>query len=208
MEKTQKKGIIRHIPNALTVGRLVLTVIFLALIVYAGRPDAPPKPANLLLGAFVLFVVTGLTDIVDGYLARRFEVTSKFGRIVDPLADKFLVCGAFFCFAWVNEPKMDTFDFSAMTLNLIRWGSAGIIFAREILVQTIRYIAEGRGVQFGAIWSGKLKMFLQSFGIGTVLIGWAYVTRPWGDWFTLITYGLMVFATVLSGIQSLTRRIK
>jgi len=51
-------------------------------------------------------------------------------------------------------------------------------------------------------------MFLQSFGIGTVIIGWAYVERPWGDWFTLITYALMVFATVLSGIQSLTRRIK
>ncbi len=208
MDKTQTKRIMRHVPNALTLGRLVLTVVFLALIIHAGRPDAPPKPDHLLLGAFVLFVITALTDIVDGHLARRFEVTSKFGRIVDPLADKFLVCGAFFCFAWVNEPKMDTFGFSGMTLDVIRWGTAVTIFAREVVVQTIRYIAESRGVHFGAIWSGKLKMFLQSFGIGTVLIGWAYVSRPWGDWFTLITYALMVFATVLSGIQSLTRRIK
>ena len=206
MEQAQKKGIIRHIPNALTIGRLVLTVIFMGMILYA--PTVGEKPANLLLGAFILFVVTGLTDIVDGYLARKFEVTSKFGRTVDPLADKFLVCGAFFCFAWVNQPRMACFDFSETTMDIIRWAAAVIIFAREIIVQTLRHIAESRGVQFGAIWSGKLKMFLQSFGIGTVIIGWAYVSRPWGDWFTIITYGLMVFATILSGIQSLTRRIK
>ncbi len=206
MEQKQNKGIIRHLPNALTVGRLVLTVIFLGIVLYA--PGVGDKPANLLLGAFILFVVTGLTDIVDGWLARKFEVTSKFGRTVDPLADKFLVCGAFFCFAWVNQPKMACFEFSELTLDIIRWGSAIIIFAREIIVQVLRHIAESRGVQFGAIWSGKLKMFLQSFGIGTVIIGWAYVSRPWGDWFTIITYGLMVAVTILSGIQSVTRRIK
>jgi CDP-diacylglycerol--glycerol-3-phosphate 3-phosphatidyltransferase len=206
MIPSQTKTVMRHIPNALTVGRLVLTLIFLGLIVYA--PSVGEKPAKLLIWAFILFVVTGLTDIVDGYLARRFEVTSRFGRTVDPLADKFLVCGAFFCIAWVNQPKMAAFGFSEMTLDVIRWGTAVIMAAREIFVQTLRHIAESRGVQFGAIWSGKLKMFLQSFGIGTVLIGWAYVSRPWGDWFTIITYALMVFVTMLSGIQSLTRKIK
>ena len=207
-KQAQNKRFMKHIPNALTVGRLFLTVIFLGLIIYAGRPEMPVKPANLLLGAFILFVVTGLTDIVDGHLARKYEVISKFGRMMDPLADKFLVCGAFFCFAWVDQPKMNFFQFSEITLNLIHWGTAIIILAREVLVQTLRHIAENRGVQFGAIWSGKLKMFLQSFGIGTVLIGWAYVSRPWGDWFTLIIYILMMLSTVLSGVQSLTRRIK
>jgi len=207
-EQSKNKGIVKHIPNALTVGRLFLTVIFLGMILYAGRSEAPEKPANLLLGAFILFVVTGLTDIVDGYIARKYEVTSKFGRTMDPLADKFLVCGAFFCFAWVNQPRLACFQFSELTLNVIHWGAAVTILAREVIVQTLRHIAESRGVQFGAIWSGKLKMFLQSFGIGTVLIGWAYVSRSWGDWFTLVTYLLMVIATILSGIQSLTRRIK
>ena len=199
----------KHIPNALTVGRLVLTVILLGLIIYAPK-TGEDKPAKLLLGVWVLFIVTGLTDIVDGYLARKFEVTSKFGRTMDPLADKFLVCGAYFCFAWVGQPLLKCFEFSnsEMIMSTIQWGTAILIFAREIIVQTVRYIAESRGVQFGAIWSGKLKMFLQSFGIGTVIFGWAYVERPWGDWFTLIVYILMIFATILSGIQSLTRRIK
>ncbi len=207
MTKNNDKRIMKHVPNALTVGRLILTVILLGMIIYAPT-TGQEKPANLLLGVFILFVVTGLTDIVDGYLARKFEVTSKFGRTVDPLADKFLVCGAFFCFAIVGQPKFSNFEFQPLTLHLIHWGTAIIIFAREIIVQTLRQIAESRGVQFGAIWSGKLKMFLQSFGIGTVIIAWAYVSRPWGDWFAIITYGLMVFMTIFSGIQSLTRRIK
>ena len=209
MTENGNKSIMKHIPNALTVGRLIMTVILLGLIIYAPK-TGQDKPAGLLLGVWILFIVTGLTDIADGYLARRFEVTSKFGRTMDPLADKFLICGAYFCFAWVGQPLMKCFAFSEseMTMNIIQWGTAIIIFAREIIVQTLRQIAESRGVQFGAIWSGKLKMFLQSFGVGTVLFGWAYVERPWGDWFTLIVYILMVFATILSGIQSLTRRIK
>jgi len=207
MANQDNKRIIRHVPNTLTVGRLFLTAFFLGLIVYAAR-TGEDKPASLLLGAFILFVITGLTDIVDGYIARKYDVTSKFGRTVDPLADKFLVCGAFFCFAYVQQPKLANLALSEGMLDAIRWGTALIIFAREIVVQTLRQIAESRGVQFGAIWSGKLKMFLQSFGIGTVLIGWAYVSRPWGDWFTIVTYILMVAITIFSGVQSLTRRIR
>lgn len=204
MDNKTQKGIIRHIPNALTVGRLILALIFLGIILHAPR-TGQEKPAALLLGAFVLFVVAGLTDIVDGHIARKFNVTSQFGRTVDPLADKILVCGAFFCFAIVAQPRLAGFGWSETTLHLIRWGTAVILFAREIIVQTMRHIAESRGVNFGAVVYGKIKMFLQSFGIGTVIIGWAFVERPWGDWFTLVIYVLMVIMTIQSGIQALRR---
>lgn len=204
MEKEKYKRIFRHIPNALTVGRLFLTLIVLGLILYAPS-TGEAKPAGVLLTAFILFVVAGLTDILDGYLARLFDVSSRFGRIVDPLADKILVCGSFICFAIVSQPRFTIFDFSDTTLALIHWGTVVALCAREIGVQTLRYIAEARGINFGAVVSGKVKMFLQAFGIGTVLIGWAYVSRPWGDWFTIITYFLMVTATIYSGIDSLRR---
>lgn len=207
MDKKPNKGIIRHIPNALTVGRLVLTLIFLGMVLYAPR-TGQDKPAGFLTAAFVLFVVAGLTDIVDGHLARKFDVTSQFGRTVDPLADKILVCGAFFCFALVAQPRLANFGWSDITLHLIRWGTAVILFAREIVVQTLRQIAEARGVNFGAVVYGKIKMFLQSFGIGTVLIGWAFVSREWGDWFTLVTYFLMVLMTILSGVHALRRAMR
>ncbi len=197
----------RHVPNALTIGRLVMTVVFLVMIVMAGRMDEP-KPSGFLLVVFVLFVVAGLTDIVDGYIARKFEATSKLGRILDPLADKFLVCGSFVCFAIAGHPIFGNFDWSPLTVSLIGWSTAIIIVAREATVTVRRQLAESRGIPFGAIASGKIKMFLQSFGIGTVLIGWAYVSREWGDWFTLVTYILMVSATVISGIESIRRPIK
>ena len=119
---TEKQNMMKHIPNALTVGRLIMTVILLGLILYAPK-TGQDKPGNLLLGVWILFIVTGLTDIADGYLARKFEVTSKFGRTMDPLADKFLVCGAYFCFAWVGQPLLKCFAFSELTLSIIQWGT-------------------------------------------------------------------------------------
>lgn len=206
MDKKDKKGIIRHIPNALTVGRLVLTAVFLGMILYAPTLEQD-KPAGFLTAAFVLFVVTGLTDIVDGHLARKYEVTSQFGRMVDPLADKFLVCGAFVCFAIVAQPRLTHFGWPETTLHVFRWGTAFVLLAREVVVQTLRQIAESRGIAFGAVASGKIKMFLQSFGIGTVVIGWAFVSRAWGDWFTLVVYILMAAMTIISGIEALRRPV-
>ncbi len=172
-----EKGIIRFVPNALTLLRVVLTVIFLVMLIMAGRMD-DDKPANFLTIAFILFVIAALTDIVDGKVARKYNVTSKFGRLVDPLADKVLVCGAFICFALSGQPKLANFQLADGWLPLIQWGMAAILTARELAVTVIRHLAESRGINFGAVWSGKIKMFVQSFGIGTVVIGWAHVSRP------------------------------
>ena len=207
MDPQTDKKIIRHIPNILTVGRFVLTGVFLWMIIYAPRLEEP-KPANFLLVAFILFVVTGLTDIIDGHIARKYEVTSKFGRIADPLADKFLVCGAFICLAITGRPELANINIAPMTMEIFRWSTAIIILAREIIVTIYRQIAESRGIDFGAVASGKIKMFLQAFGIGTVIFKWAYVTRPWGDWFTIVTFLLMIIATIVSGVESMQRPIK
>lgn len=201
------KGIIRHIPNALTVGRLVLTVIFLSMILYTPKLGVE-HPSNFLLVTFILFVVTGVTDIIDGKLARAFNVTSKFGRIVDPLADKFLVCGAFLCFAIVGQPTMYQLDISPQIMDFFRWSAVAIIIARELLVTIIRHIAESRGINFAATVSGKLKMFLQSFTIGAIIMGWAYVSREWGDWFKIQLYLLMLASTIISGFRAVRRSTK
>lgn len=194
-------------PNALTMGRLVMTLILLGMVLYAPMLDRP-KPSGYLLVVFIMFVVTAMTDIVDGYIARKFEVTSKFGRIADPLADKVLVCGAFLCFAIVSRPVFANLFFYGPMDSIIRWGAFAVITAREVWVTIARHIAESRGINFGAKWSGKLKMFLQSFGIGTVLIKWAYTERAWADWFTLAVYILIITVTIYSGIAYSLRKIK
>lgn len=207
MEQQRSTGIIRHLPNALTVARLIMTVLFLGLILYAPR-TGQAKPAGILMTAFALFVLAGLTDIIDGPIARRFNVTSRFGRVVDPLADKVLVCGSFVCFAVVGQPLLANFHLPEWLGHTIRWGTALLLLGREVIVQTLRHIAEARGVPFGAVISGKIKMFVQSFGIGTVLIGWAFVSRTWGDWFTLITYLIVLGVTLYSGLEALRRPIR
>jgi len=192
---------LRFIPNILTFGRLVLTIVFLVMILYS--PHVANKTVFLDI-AFVLFVVAGLTDIVDGIAARRFNVTSKFGRMVDPLADKVLVCGTFICFAIIGEPKL--FGLGTVSLAVIHWSVAGILIARETYVTVLRHIAEARGVSFAATMSGKVKMFLQSFTIGTVIIKTAHVqTAMWGYWFTTVTFVIMLAATVISGLRATQR---
>jgi CDP-diacylglycerol--glycerol-3-phosphate 3-phosphatidyltransferase len=162
-----------------------------------------PFPGYLDI-AFILFVVAGLTDIVDGTIARKLNVASKFGRMLDPLADKVLVCGAFICFAIIGRPRL--FNLSQITLAAIQWTVVGIIILREVYVTVLRHIAEARGVNFAATVSGKIKMFLQSFAIGTVVIKIAHVqTEAWGNWFTSVVYILMLTATVLSGLRATQR---
>ncbi len=192
---------LRLIPNILTFGRLVLTIVFLVMILYS--PHVANKSMFLDI-AFVLFVVAGLTDIVDGIAARRFNVTSKFGRMVDPLADKVLVCGTFICFAIIGEPKL--FDLGPGALAAIQWSVAGILIAREAYITALRHIAEAHGVNFAATISGKVKMFLQSFAIGTVIIKMAHAqTVTWGYWFTTVTFVIMLAVTVISGLRAAQR---
>jgi CDP-diacylglycerol--glycerol-3-phosphate 3-phosphatidyltransferase len=192
---------LRLIPNILTFGRLVLTAVFLVMILYS---PYVAKKVFFLDVAFVLFVVSGLTDIVDGIAARRFNVASKFGRMLDPLVDKVLVCGAFVCFAVIGEPKL--FDLDGRILSVILWLVAGVLIAREAYVTVLRHIAEAKGVNFAATVSGKIKMFTQSFAIGTVIIKMAHVqTATWGYWFTTATFLIMLAATIYSGLRATQR---
>jgi len=195
---------VRFIPNILTFGRLVLTVVFLVMILYSPCIENNQSKALFLTVGFVLFVIAGLTDIVDGIVARKYNVTSKFGRMVDPLADKVLVCGSFISFAIIGEPKL--FNLGPGVLAAIQWSAAGILIAREAYVTTLRHIAEARGINFAATVSGKLKMFLQSFAIGTVVIKMGHApTAAWGYWFTTVTFVLMLAVTIISGIRATKR---
>ena len=203
MDTKGDNRLVRLIPNALTFARLILTLAFLAMVLYAPH-TGEAKPATLLMIAFTLFVVAGITDMVDGPVARAFGVTSKFGRIVDPLADKILVVGAFLCFAIVKQPTFMNIC-NPITAAAIQWATAGVILVREVFVTILRHVAEARGVSFAATVSGKVKMFIQAFGIGTVMVKWAFVSRTWGDWFTIVTFAIVLLVTVVSGVKSLQR---
>jgi CDP-diacylglycerol--glycerol-3-phosphate 3-phosphatidyltransferase len=193
---------LKLVPNILTFGRLVLTILFLGMLLYI--PSAKDRIFTFDV-AFTIFMIAGLTDIADGPIARKLNVTSKLGRMLDPLADKILVCGSFICFALIHEPSL--FTISDTYMNIIRWGIVAILIGREGYVTILRHAAEAKGIDFRAVASGKIKMFLQSLAVGSVLIKSAHVqTAAWGNWFTAITFLLMLTVTVISG-YSATRRI-
>jgi CDP-diacylglycerol--glycerol-3-phosphate 3-phosphatidyltransferase len=168
----------RQVPNALTALRLVLAGVFFVLLSfyqYEGRGDPV-----LLSSAFTVYVVALVTDWLDGYLARKWDAGSAFGRVVDPFADKILVLGAFIFFAGKNfiipidaehavEP---TSRWVVKTITGVAPWMVVLLLARELLVTSLRGMSEAGGQSFGAVWAGKFKMGFQS---GTVLAILTYV---------------------------------
>ena len=195
---------LKLVPNILTFGRLVLTILFLGMLLYI--PHAKDKIFTFD-AAFTVFMIAALTDIADGPIARKLNVTSKLGRMLDPLADKILVCGAFLCFAIIREPSL--FTISETHMNVIRWAIAAILIGREGYVTILRHAAEAKGIDFRAVASGKIKMFLQSFAVGAVLIKSAHApTVTWANWVTAITFLIMLTVTIVSGFSATRRTAK
>lgn len=173
----------RAAPNLLTAARVVLAIAFFAVLApwkYHKSPlvDGSGVDAWLLVAAG-LFTVAAVTDWLDGYLARRWNAVTTFGRIMDPFADKFLVIGAFvflagpgFTFygtdAVLHFPGRPTPPVGSVT-GVQAWMVA-VILGRELLVTSIRAEVEGRGGSFAATMSGKAKMVLQCACVPTVLV--------------------------------------
>ena len=150
----------RNLPNALTILRLILAAAFFAALNLYDFPDG-----NILWAhaANALFVLAVITDALDGYLARRWDVVSAFGRLMDPFCDKVLVLGAFIYLAGPNFEMSDAAangETLTMASGLYTW-MVILILARELLVTGIRGVIESAGVSFGSMLSGKLKMILQ-----------------------------------------------
>ena len=160
-----------RLPNALTLLRLVLAAGFFAILSIYRFPD---HNQWVLPVALVAFVVAAVTDALDGWLARKWNAISVFGRIMDPFADKILILGAFVILAGPNFAA----PFGGAATGLESW-MVIIIIARELLVTTIRAVCESRGIDFSASVTGKLKMIAQSVGVPVLLfLVWQFVGIP------------------------------
>lgn len=131
-----------NLPNLLTVTRILLIPVFVMLF-------STPSPERSVAAA-VVFVVASVTDLLDGYLARRSGQVTKLGKLLDPIADKLLVLSALI-----------------LLVNIDRVGAlvAIVIIAREVAVTGIRAIAAGEGMIIPAETTGKYKMVLQVVAI-------------------------------------------
>ena len=147
-----------NIPNTLTILRVIFAIVVFTMIGLA-RYDI----------ALLFFLLAAGTDALDGWWARRFKQITVFGRIMDPFADKFLICCAFVCLVAVPEMTSDKDGGYPAWLMLQPW-MAIVILARELLVTSLRAFIEGTGGDFSAKWIGKLKMVFQCAAIVLALL--------------------------------------
>lgn len=195
----------RNLPNLITAFRLLLAVLLFAVLglVHCGRgvAVAPGSIAAWAQGAerllfnvsLAIFLLAAFSDVADGYVARRWGLTTDFGRIVDPFADKVVVCGAFVMLIPIEEARVGA------------W-MVVLILARELLVDGLRGFAESRGVAFPASAAGKAKMLTQS-----VCLAWLLGTlanfrgQPWAEGIGQALLWTTVLVTVASGAVYVAR---
>ncbi|MFN0011483.1 MAG: CDP-alcohol phosphatidyltransferase family protein [Phycisphaerales bacterium] len=214
------------LPNSLTASRVLMALVFFVVLTlwrYDGSSASKGQTDWWLNLAAALFIVAGLTDVLDGYLARRWQAETVFGRIMDPFADKILVIGALVFLAgpdfWVPLARHKGFSGAGIQASGIYPWMVVLIVGRELLVTSIRGVLESQGVRFGSDWSGKLKMFCQSVCIPTALVGIAVTNvvpvltpegerAPWGRWTIDITVWITVAVTALSGVPYVIRCLR
>ena len=176
-EFSLKRSAIFNIPNRITLSRLFLAIVFFVFLTY--------RYFNV---AFVIFLVAAVTDWLDGYLARKCELSTDLGRLVDPFVDKVIICGTFIIFVHLAKEI------------IVPWMVITIV-AREFLVSSIRGFSESKGIKFASnIW-GKTKMFIQSWTICAIILYYAHFENvTWAEYMVSAFIWITVIVTIGSGM--------
>lgn len=155
----------------LTLLRMFLTVPF---IISCLTEEGELKTVSL-----IIFSLASLTDYLDGRIARSQNIVTDAGKLLDPIADKILITGAFVSFVQLGKVPA--------------W-IAIVVIAREFLVTGLRTLAANKSIVIAASSFGKAKMFLQTTAVFVILLGF-------GEWITLLTLWLTAIITILSGLD-------
>ncbi|MFN7943580.1 MAG: CDP-diacylglycerol--glycerol-3-phosphate 3-phosphatidyltransferase [Thermoanaerobaculia bacterium] len=171
----------RNLPNLLTIFRILLVPILVVVLL--------TKFESKEFVGLGLFLVAALTDVVDGWIARRFGLVTKLGQLLDPAADKILVSAAFISLVEL-DPKVTP-----------AW-MVCTIMAREFAVSALRSFAAAEGVVIPAGWAGKIKTIVQVISISLLIIynqlGEFSHLAPWSLWAAVVV-------TAYSGVDYFLR---
>ena len=200
------KGVM-NLPNKLTISRMVLIPVFIALyyVQFAGH----------YFVALAVFGIASLTDLFDGKIARKYNLVTNLGKFLDPIADKVLVLSAFVVF--LTTPWIFTANLGGWAIIVAGCGVA-VILAREIIVSGFRMVAADAGVVIAADIIGKYKTTMQDIAVVILLIGAGFAelngvvdSAAFATCGKIINYiGLGCFAisvilTIISGINYIVK---
>ena len=160
-----------QLPNALTLGRLALIPLFVVFMVQAG--DSHTWPAG------IVWLIAGVTDQIDGFLARRWHVESRFGKIADPLADRLMI---------------DSGVILLVVYSRLAWVALAIIAARDVLLFVGWRVLTPRGIDLDVNRLGKAATWLLYLGLGCRMVTHDHTT--WPLWIFWVGLGMAVVAAM------------
>ena len=181
-----------QLPNAITIARILCAPVFLWLLLADAGADGALRWA-----AAVLFIVAIATDGIDGYIARRFDIVSDLGKLLDPIADKALTGLAFVGLSILQE---------------LPWWVTIVVLVREIGITVYRFIVVNNHV-LAAAWMGKLKTVFQAVALSIALIPFASLSDAAGWqstvwWVGVVTMTIAVVLTIASGIDYVVTEVR
>ena len=166
-------------PNKLTLLRIILVPLFMVLLLM--------ESTQAQIGAFIVFALASLTDMLDGQIARKHNLITTFGKFMDPLADKMLTTAAFVVF---------------MEKGIIGSWPIMIILTREFMVSGVRLVAAGEGNVIAAAFWGKFKTVAQMVAImATIILTFGFIPQETAYTISAILIWISVVFTVISGVE-------
>lgn len=172
-----------NLPNKLTLLRVVLIPVFVVLLLLEGGQND-----TLRIAALIVFCIASFTDFLDGQIARRNNLVTNFGKFMDPLADKLLVCSALICMIELGQ--------------LPSWYVITVI-AREFIISGFRLVAADNGIVIAASWWGKFKTTFQMLTVILLILN-----IPALHTVTLIIAGIAFVLTLVSLLDYIAKNYK
>ncbi len=167
-----------NLPNVLTLARFVMVPVFMLFLNF--------NTSETTLIALLIFLLAALTDFLDGFLARKFDQVTIFGKFIDPMADKLLMVAAWLAF-------IETGDLSAI--------AAMILIGRELLVTGLRVLAAAQGTVISAGPLGKLKTVIHMIMVIVILGSHLFDGGPWMLFFKATLVWASIIISFVSGLQ-------
>ena len=172
-----------NLPNKLTVMRVILIPFFVAALLYDNGSSQTRR-----IVANVIFIVASLTDLFDGKIARKYNLVTNFGKFMDPLADKLLVCSALICLIQLGQ--------------LPAWVVI-IIISREFIISGFRLVAADNGIVIAASYWGKFKTTFQMIAVILMIFNIPALATV-----TMIMLVIAVVLTVISLVDYVAKNIE
>ena len=176
MENKEKDFKFKNLPNQLTIARICAIPLFIILLLMGFR-----------VAATVVFLAAAFTDMLDGKIARKYNLVTNFGKLMDPLADKLLTMAAFVCLVELGD--------------IPAW-MVIVILGREFIITGMRQVAAAEGIVIAAGWSGKIKTVCQMVAIPLIMLNnWPCSMLPFNFPLDQIALWAALVMTIWSGAE-------